>query len=394
MRIKSFEVSGFTHFTRPVRMGPLDEVNVIYGANNAGKSNLLRAIELYCYVLGAGEVVTKAQAQVLDEPAKRLAELLAAGQNWAEPLPVALSVEWHISKAELEKCGLVPERGCSRVTTTFQLNPARNWDLRVQRFMLENDDIALKDRGKDGPEVVFGQQVRRVLADTRPFQFEHPVLPFTRIGRHGEGFPQSLRDTLFDARQSRAPEGRRRWALFAQLAGSLRGELGEGAWETVYERSSGKADVVYLRDGEALTLEQMGDGIQRLAGLTAELCLAPERIVAAEEPEWRLSPELQKRLVQIAKRVIHAGLGPTQVFFTTHSPTIAALGRPFALEQENGVPTLTEKPWEAAGVTLTLADAEDATLGGLIGLVETLAEIDPEKLVVPQPAAAGAGWRR
>ena len=385
MRIKSFEVKGFAGFTQPVRVGPLDEVNVIYGANNAGKSNLLRALELYCHALGAAEAVTKAQAQILDAPGAALAAALQGALNWEQPDPVLFTVEWFVAKADLEGCGLHPEHACSRVTTTFQLTCAnKTWELRTVRFLLENDDVSLKDKAKEPAIVVFGQQIRRLIADAKPFQFEQPVLPYAMIGRHAEGFPQVLRDALFDVSQSRHAAERRRWELFVELAGTVRAEVGDGNWQTIFDRRTGRADLLYVREGGALTLEQMGSGVQRLAGLVAELCLASERVICAEEPEWRLSPALQKRFVKIARRVMQAGIGPTQLFISTHSPVMAALGRAFALELDSGVPVLSEKPWQAPGVEAAADDKEDAELGGLIGLVETLAEIDPNKL------AAGA----
>src|SRR4051794_712169 len=96
MRIKSFRVQGFANFTGPVSIGPLEELNVLYGPNNAGKSNLLRALELYFRLLGAGESVTKAQTQILDHPDDDLECLLRNGVNRQNPLPIAFSVEWQI----------------------------------------------------------------------------------------------------------------------------------------------------------------------------------------------------------------------------------------------------------------------------------------------------------
>ena len=58
MQIVSFTVQGFANFIQPVRLGPLEAVNVVYGHNNAGKSNLLRAVELYFRLLGAGEIIS------------------------------------------------------------------------------------------------------------------------------------------------------------------------------------------------------------------------------------------------------------------------------------------------------------------------------------------------
>ena len=67
MHIRTFTVEGFAGFTRPMAVGPLHGINVFHGANNTGKSCLLRAVDLYFRLLGAGEAVTKAQRQILDD---------------------------------------------------------------------------------------------------------------------------------------------------------------------------------------------------------------------------------------------------------------------------------------------------------------------------------------
>jgi hypothetical protein len=392
MRIESFQVQGYANFSQPVVWGPLAEINVLYGPNNAGKTNLLGALELYLLLLGAGEAVTKAQRQILDQMSERLRARLAVALNRTEAVPIQYSVQWSLTDHDLERYGLFPETPCNRVLTELELAPSnRTFELRIMKWMMGGTDVAGLDRGRDASIVGFGQQVRRLLADARPFQQEQPIPPFTMAGAGGEPFPQWLRDALFDARQSGSADGRRRWRLFAEAAATLRAELGEGSWETTFDRGGGRADVVYLRGEEALTLESMGSGLQRFAGLLAELALIQEPWVGIEEPEWRLSPAFQHRLLRTAARILEAGTGPRQLFVSTHSPTIAAGGAAFALEPGEAAPTLKAQPWAAGTMGLdgdaAASPGGPADLGSLIGLVESLAEIDPTQLV----AEAGAG---
>jgi hypothetical protein len=241
--------------------------------------------------------------------------------------------------------------------------------------------------------VGFAQQIRRLLSDTCPFQFDRPVLPYARLGEGADGFPQSLRDRLFDARLSRLPAERRRWALFTEVAAGVRPELGDGTWEMVFDRVTGLADLLYLRESGPVTLEMLGAGAQRFLRLLAEMALAKERFVALEEPEWRLSPELQRRFAALARRVVQSGVGPTQVLMTTHSPIMAAQGTAFSLELSEGAPLIQKKPWDAGfpaePESSTTPDAPGG-LNDLIGLVESLAEIEPEKLVAAGPSPASA----
>lgn len=402
MRIRSFNVQGFANFTNPVSLGPLQEVNVLYGPSNAGKSNFLKAVELYFRLLGVGETVTKLQPQIIDRPDEALLAATATAFNREDPqLPITYKVEWALTEQDLERYRLFAEIPCARVMTALELRlPSRTLELKTPVWMIGDKDLSGLDRAKDGQLLIFGQQIRRLLADARPFQQEHPIMPVAYLGASAELFPQQLRDRIFDARVSTSAQGRRRWSVFAEQGAALQAELGEGAWETVFVRATGRANLVYLRGDETIYLEQMGAGIQRLAALLAELCLAEEGTICMEEPEWKLSPDLQKRFVTVARKVVQAGVGPRQLFITTHSPSLAALGQPFSVELEAGVPIIEQKPWALSAEAGAGADAkEDAALEGLIGLVDNLAEMEPEQLVpgaaaatlaAPAPAAGGA----
>jgi hypothetical protein len=385
MRLRSFTVHGFANFLEPVTIGPLEEANVVYGPNNTGKSNLLRALELYFRLLGAGEAVTRTQQQMLDSPDPALAQLLAVSFNRKKLEPIRFTAEWSISDKTLEHYGLISELPCKSITTGLQLTQTgRTLELRVQKWQMGDKDVALMDRTREATAVGFAQQIRRLLSDATPFQREHPVPPFARLAQSFEPFPQTLRDALFDARQSRDPAQRKRWAVFAKVAGELSAELGEGAWDTVFDRSTGRADVLWTHGDESISLEEMGAGVQRLAGLLGELCLAREPYVCFEEPEWRLSPDLQMRLIRQARQIVRTGIGPRQLFITTHSPAIARGATPFAMEVVDGFPLVEQRAWVVETGEDTSGDA--AASGGpdldqLVGLVESLAELEPEEIL-------------
>lgn len=388
MRISTFTVRGFANFTEPVTVRPLGELNILYGANNAGKSNLLRSVELYFRLLGAGEVVTRAQMQMLEKLDEPFQQLIDSSLNRKDPQPIVFEVEWTLTDKDLESAGLFAEVPSDRILTVLELKRInRAQELRIQKWVHRDQDVSQMDRGKNAAVIGFAQQIRRLLSDATPFQFEHPVLPTAHLGKVADGFPQSLRDAIFDARQSSRPEQRKRWQLFSRLAAHVRAEIGAGEWDTTFERSSGKADLIYLRDEDSLTLADMGSGVQRLVALAAELCLAREPYVLLEEPEWRLSPELQRRLASMVKTIIQNAVGPRQVFCTTHSPFLAQEGRAFAVELIDGTPLIEEQPWSlGAGQAAPSDQKEDAAdLGGLIDLVGQLAELDPDAMLEESP---------
>ena len=392
MHIRTFTVEGFAGFTRPMAVGPLHGINVFHGANNTGKSCLLRAVDLYFRLLGAGEAVTKAQRQILDDAPAELLERIQAAVSRTEPVPIIFRVEWEISQRALQDAGLPLDHECARVLTVLEVNAiGRTPDLKIESWFLGQKDVSSLDKGdkgEDGALVHFGQQIRRLLADARPFQQDQPILPFVFIGDGAELFPQELRDRLFDARQSLTPASRRRWTLFAELAGSVSNELGPGEWDTSYTRETSAGDIVYLQKEGPVRLEHLGAGLQRFLRVVAELCLAEERVVAMEEPEWRLSPELQTRLIRMTRRIVREGIGVRQVLISTHSPYLCAGTQPFRMEVVDGSPVAEQAMWEVAGLEPAQEDVEEqaagdetAALGNLIGLVDSLAALEPDALL-------------
>jgi hypothetical protein len=371
-----------------VTLGPLEDVNVLYGPNNSGKSNLLRALELYFRLLGAGENVGKDQPQLLDGGEDGWQPWLEGAFNRGEPDTITFRVEWSVSDQDIEEAGLFKETPCSRVLTEMTLKTSgRTYELRIQKWHLADRDIASLDRAKEPSVVGFAQQLRRLMADACPFQFDQPVLPWALLGQSTNGFSQELQDALFDARQAISQQSRKRWTAFASLAGTLARELGEGTWDTAFDRATGRAKLIFLGEQSHTTLESMSAGVVRLASLLGELVLAKERCVCLEEPEFRLSPELQRRFIALARRVLAMGAGPRQLFITTHSPTMAAQGAPFLVAVQDGVPVVEPKPW-AGYEDQEGPAAEGEDLSQLIGLVESLAELDPSGLVGAKSLAA------
>jgi predicted ATPase len=387
MQLRSFIVEGYGPFQKPLALGPLHDLNSLYGPTNVGKSSLLRAMELYFRLLGAGEGVAKAQRQMLDDADPMLLERIEAAIHRTEPTPIIFRAEWEVSADDLESAGLTSEFDCSRVMTALELGCVpRMPDLKILSWFLGKTDISgydHADKTNEGGMARQGRQIRRMLADARPFQQDQAILPFRFLGDDPDPFPQSLRDRLFDARQSVVPLQRRRWDLFQELAGGVKAELGPGSWETTFDRSTNEAGLVYLQPAGPLHLSQMSAGLLRLVSLTAELCLSEERYLALEEPEWRLSPELQARLRNVARRVVRERVGARQVLISTHSPYLTAGTQAFKLGRAEDKVVAEAKPWEELG-SVSVADDEGESaepLGNLIGLVESLAEIEPEKLL-------------
>jgi predicted ATPase len=380
MRITGFYASGYAAFRRPLALDDIGDVTILHGANNSGKSSVLRALELYFHVLGAGESVTRDPVQTMDRTECPFDELLTRSLRRPEPEPIVLRADWRLCPEELAAYSLTSERPIRSVRTEIELRPVnRTLEIRVLKWLHGDRDVAQMTRDREPAETQLGAQLRRLLADAFPYRYDRPVFPIRYAGAMGGGLPASLCDGLFDSRQARDGKRRDAWRRFERLAESLRPELGSGSWDTVFDRASGQAGVVFLSGEEVVDPALLSDGIRRYLALIAELALAEEPVLFYEEPEWRLSPTLQVRFLECLRAVI-AKRDRGQCFLTTHSTTLAAGADAREVVIGEDGPELVRRPAESAS-RLVAPPEPGGDLNGLIGLVEELAELEPEELV-------------
>jgi hypothetical protein len=393
MRLNSFTVEGYKNLTAPVTFGPLGDLNSLHGPNNAGKSNLIQAIDLFFGLLALGNQVSKDQFVTLDAgeqvPGHPFSEIFTAGS----PNTIRLQAEISLPEQELRDFNLEPEAPTDPCEITLELMPvASGGQLRVTQFQLGKVDVAKDSSGPLG----FAESLRAFIAGTFFLQSEETTRPFVLVDpyqRSGEAgserglVPQRLRDALFDARQSQDRARRARWTLFTQLMRELGPELGPGEFDTAFERSTSRADLVYDSGQVTLSIDRLGAGVQRMAALVGSLVLVRGTLVAVCEPELGLTPSAQQRLQCALGSLLAATGGAGQLFFTTHSPILGGGEHTFAVAVVEGTPTLEQRPCEGAGVLPPLADLPAASgaapgdLDALIGLVDQLAELEPEELV-------------
>ena len=88
-----------------------------------------------------------------------------------------------------------------------------------------------------------------------------------------------VRDELFDARQSLDRQRRARWTLFVRLLRELEPELGPGEFDTAFDRSTGRADLVYDTGTTTMSVDRLGTGVQRLVALLGSLVLVRATLV-------------------------------------------------------------------------------------------------------------------
>jgi predicted ATPase len=400
MRVNSFAVEGYKNLTAEVSFGPLDQISVLHGPNNAGKSNLLAALDLFFGLLATGNQVSKDQSVSMDPSEQIKGYPFAEIFNVVEPVPIRLRAELSLPGEELRQLGVEPECETDPTTIALELTPvASGAQLRVTQFQMGVIDVA---RDGSGP-VGFAESLRAFIAGTFFMQTEETVRPYALIEPYRctpeDGMvglvPQRLVDALFDARQSIERDLRTRWGLFQQGMRVLENELGPGEFDTAFDRSTGRANLVYSSREKTLPLDRLGAGVQRLVALLGSLALARANVVGVGEPELGLTFAAQQRFLRAVVGILSAPTGPGQLLFTTHSPVLGGLEAAFALELQDGAPAVVQRPLEGA---IALPPLERLSVGGstdrpaagdldqLIGLVDQLAEMEPEQLVAAAPA--------
>ncbi len=326
--------------------------------------------------------------------------------NAVNRVPIHWQVTLSVPPEELREAGLEPACPTDPCTISLELAPvASGAQLRVLQFQMGNVDVA-QDTSRDVGQTGFAQALRAFIAGTYFGESDRTVKPFALLDpyrrkaeENGPGglVPQWVRDDLFDARQSLDRERRSRWSLFVQLMRELEPELGPGRFDTAFDRATGRANLVYDASETALSIDRLGEGVQRMVALLGSLVLVRAHLVGFAEPELGLAPTLQQRFLRAVDRLLAVPGGPQQIFFTTHSPIMGAHDSAFALELRDGVPLVECRPWEGAGPLPPLPDlapsrmggqASPADLDGLIGLVDQLAEMEPDQRVAAAPAGA------
>lgn len=395
MRLNSFTVQGYKNLTAPVTFGPLGDLNVLHGPNNAGKTNLLGAIDLYFRMLGVGTHVNKDQFVSLDTGEQIEGYPFAEVFHAVSPEPIRWEVSFSLEADELRESSIEPECPIDRCVIGLELTPVPSGaQLRVTQFQLGNHDITTGST----PYTGFAQTLRTFIAGTFFLDSPRAVRPYAILDPYRRGaedagagglVPQRVRDELFDARQSLDWGARSRWTLFVRLMRELESELGPGQFDTAFDRATGRANLVYDAGQSALSIDRLGAGVQRMVALLGSLVLARAHLVGFAEPELGLSPSLQQRLLRATRGVLAEAGGPKQLFFTTHSPLLAGGESAFLLELRDGAPVLEQHAWAMEGLSLSANEGSGATpedLDSLIGLVDQLAGIEPEELVAAAPA--------
>lgn len=353
MFIRRFEVQGFKNLIEPVVLDELGEINVIHGDNNVGKSNLLEAMHLFFQLLGEemtqGTTLFK-QGSVTFDPGKLTSTSHSAAQvfNIFAPQPIHLTAVVSLPSEALEALIGVP--ASIRDTFTIGLTLTREVDrlrLLFKPFEIRTTHGLRVEAGPEGPAAIARLLNRHFLPQSDEFRPTFSLIEETRAIKGSDlgGFlAEPIKLRLYDAKNSLDPLRFQRWQLFADLLRAAAPNIGEGAFDILYDRTGTRTLLIYATRGVRLDAALFGSGVQQIATQLALLLTSDAQVVAVEEPECNLRYALQVRLRDIYRQLVAHPYGPRQLFITSHSPAFETGDHFYAMTLEDGIPRIARRP--------------------------------------------------
>jgi len=305
MFIESFRVQGFKSL-RDVSLENLQAINVFHGDNNAGKSNILQAIDLFfqllptaIHSLGEGRLLLPYQSlepysvSVFCQPSETKEIVWQARMKIHDTVfPLAIRLE--------ERRNLAAGR--DELFLEWVSEPEEAIRPTLVNLELPENDFNLVPAS------------RRLRDETLSVSAAESDLVLRRRGSPVEA--HNLKQTLATALFGENLDDRARFRRLSHLLNDL--------------FSVGDLDVALLADRKILArflpngskfgigLEDMGSGVQQMVLLLGQILLNPARLVGLEEPEMNLHGFKQDRLRAIFPKLI-APDGVNQLFIASHS---------------------------------------------------------------------------
>ncbi len=341
MRLNAFEVQGFKNLVEPVRLEGLDAINVLHGANNVGKSNLLQAMGLFFFLIGMPE------SGGVPFPGDHFAQSgfpPAEVFNRESPAPIMLEADVSIAPEDFEKAGEKPSTpGFDRLRIALQLHWTGTHGIcTILRFVTaDGRDLGenIRGRGMDKDTRIALALLHKTTRIAAQPVDRFALIPVERLD------VSDLALVLYDAKESFESAVSRTWDRFVEVMSTFADILGEGKFVAVYDRKAQRANLVYETARARIPLQLLGSGVQQIVALFGRILTCGASIVAVEEPELNLRWSLQERVRDALRELVGKEGAPSQIFVTSHSGAFES-GEKFYLIQRDagGHPTVTRVP--------------------------------------------------
>jgi len=341
MRIERFHIQGFKSIA-DVEVDGLSDINVFYGLNDVGKSNIFQAIALWRWLLDMAKHVTKSPEgqlplQSLERPSMQLKQQLEerfgpslfqiGGNN-----TIRLEADVVVDRSDL------PDQS-ELLTFTGQAGREIASQLGIRLDSLNRMRIEDEHEIKLHRKAISHQATNRIYAGESQIDLSLEALSLIlpagfhiiqatrrfQVEQKGKGngigpvSDRNLKQALLYAYLSPDPQQKRRLAAIKRILAEP--PFGLGELDVALDPATDQIDIGFVRPEGRLPLENLGSGSQQLLMVLGQIFLNDYPIIAIEEPEMNLSPQYQQQLlVALRKLMQDPDVKLNQLFISTHSP--------------------------------------------------------------------------
>lgn len=305
MQIERFQIQGFKSIDDLTVTG-LSDINVFFGLNNVGKSNIFQALELWRWL--ATTSVT----------AKR------TGKN---PKKFEISMQMLTQRFGSLLLRLGQQ---NQIRITVELRDIHTNIYLVVNVLLEFSvdiaqcEIELRHEGSHKASISYIELFERWLPQLPQFHVVHAGRRLQAEFREKKEQRDVISDhnfkqALFYAYLSSDLEQKKRLNAIKRILAEPPFALGE--LDIALDPATDRIDIGFVRPDSRLPIENLGSGTQQLMLVLGQIFLNDYPIIAVEEPEMNLAPQYQEYLLTALRKLMQEpGVKLQQLFIATHSP--------------------------------------------------------------------------
>lgn len=322
MKLCYFSVSNYRSITDAYNID-IQNLIVLIGKNNEGKSNLIKALDLAMNILKNAKVLIKRKI---------------VPHNfycWSEDFPINLQNSKKL-KRKFTELRLDFELKDEEIQKFFEIIGSRiNKDLSIFIQFKPNDTISVTvpKRGKNTKAIsnkiieiseficerIELQYIPAIRSETDAYDVISDMIESDLVNNEDEKYVQAL-DYIQQYQNRRlqeiADKIKKPLCAFMPKIKSISLSIGDKSYKRRY--MSGKMLNININDGVLTSLSNKGDGVKSLAtiAILSQIKTNKNRIIVVDEPENHLHPEA----IHYIKNVLFELSTNNQIVISTHSP--------------------------------------------------------------------------
>ncbi len=301
MKIESIHIKGFKSI-KDLKIEGLSDINVFFGQNNVGKSNILEALRLWYFV-----VSNSAQLDWREIHRQFHPPLFVLNDHTNIRLQISFRIEPDEVSAGFPRELQGQE---ARIVTDIEIEP-RDYKLSAQAYFPKKEkkfNLELGTLRSLTPSFHLVEANRRLQLERMDKQNGLGI-----IGYH------NIKQALFYAHNSLDMQQKKRLSAIRQILTNTPFSLGE--LDVALDPNSNEISIGFVRREGRLPIESMGSGTQQLLLMLGQIFLNDYPVIALEEPEMNLSPQYQSLLLDTLRQLMQdPAVKLNQLFISTHSP--------------------------------------------------------------------------